>query len=174
MAENKPEIMIIEHPSALQKALKPPKGVEHPKVESYLIEVIEDKPEDKPENKTENKAKKTRKLRVPSRTVILEDGTVKYDNKPRDPKYFVNYYHSTRKFKEAVVVNCKLCDRPTTVGHLRRHMKTNICKKYYEIRLSKEKPDYDDVKPFDDDDDAKSSNHDYDDNDDDDDDDDDK
>ena len=165
MAENKPEIMIIEHP----------------KVESYLIEVIEDDilgiedtPENKPENKTENKAK-TRKLRVPSRTVILEDGTVKYDNKPRDPQYFVNYYHSTRKFKEAVVVNCKLCDRPTTVGHLRRHMKTNICKKYYELRLSKEKPNYDDVKPFDDNDDAKYSDHDYDDNyDNDDDDDDDK
>ena len=158
MAENKPEIMIIEHP----------------KVESYLIEVIEDDIlgiEDTPEDKPVDKAK-TKKLRVPSRTVILEDGTVKYDKRPRDPQYFINYYHSTRKFKEAIVVNCELCNRQTTVGHLRRHLKTTICKKFYNLRSNK---DYDDAKPPDDNDDAKSSDHDDDDNyDNDDDDDDDK
>jgi len=169
MAENKPEIMIVEDA----------------KVESYLIEVIEDKLviiEDKPEDKP----KKTRKLRVPSRTVILEDGTVKYNNKPKDPQYFVKYYHSTRKFKEAVVVNCELCNRQTTAGHKHRHQKTNICKQLYNLRLSKEAEeksteDDDDAKPPDDDDDdndddnAKSSDHDDDNNyDDDDDDDDDK
>ena len=119
MAENKPEIMIIEDS----------------KVQSYLIEIIEDKLviiEDKPEDKP-----KTRKLRVPSRTVILEDGTIKYDNKPRDPQY-LKYYHSTRKFKEAVIVNCELCNRQTTAGHKHRHQKTNICKKLYNLRLSNE------------------------------------
>ena len=120
MAENKPEIIIIEDD----------------KLQSYLIEIIEDKPEDKPEV-IEDKPK-TRKLRVPSRTVILEDGTVKYDNRPRDPQYFVKYYHSTRKFKEAVIVNCELCNRQTTAGHKHRHQKTNLCKKLYNLRLSNE------------------------------------
>ena len=130
MAENKPEIMIIEDA----------------KVQSYLIEIIEDDNlvgiEDKPEV-IEDKPK-TRKLRVPSRTVILEDGTVKYDNRPRDPQYFVKYYHSTRKFKEAVIVKCELCNRQTTAGHKHRHQKTNICKKLYNLRLSNEEKSLED------------------------------
>ena len=78
------------------------------------------------------------KIRAPSRTIILEDGTIKYNNKPTDPQYFVKYYHSTRKFKEAVIVNCELCHRQTTAGHKHRHQKTNICKKLYNLRLSNE------------------------------------
>ena len=142
MAENKPEIMIIEDA----------------KVQIYLIEIIEDKlviiedkPVDKPEDNPEDVEKqsfstltslqdvdKPKKLRAPSRTIILEDGTIKYNNKPTDPQYFVKYYHSTRKFKEAVIVNCELCHRQTTAGHKHRHQKTNICKKLYNLRLSNE------------------------------------
>ena len=56
----------------------------------------------------------------------------------------MKYYHSTRKFKEAVVVNCELCNRQTTVGHKHRHQKTNICKKLYNLRLSNEDKSTDD------------------------------
>ena len=99
--------------------------------------IIEDKPElieDKPEI-IEDKPKT---LRAPSRTTILEDGTTKYNNKPLDPLYFVKYYHTTRKFKEAIIIKCDLCNRETTAGHKHRHQKTNICKKLYNLRLINE------------------------------------
>ena len=81
---------------------------------------------------------KPKKIRAPSRTIILEDGTTKYDYTPLDPQYFVKYYHSTGNIKEAVIVNCELCHRQTTAGHKHRHQKTNICKKLYNLRLSNE------------------------------------
>ena len=50
----------------------------------------------------------------------------------------MKYYHSTRKFKVAVIVKCELCNRQTTAGHKHRHQKTTICKQFYNLRLSNE------------------------------------
>ena len=191
MAENKPEIMIVEDP----------------KVQSYLIEIIEDEPEDKPVEKIDRrkikkikppkevkpvevveKIDKRKILRAPWRTTILEDGTKKYNKRPTDPLYYQKYYDTVRKDKESIIITCELCRRRIACGHIHRHQRSIICKKFYNLRLIKEAEeksteDDDDAKPPDDDDDdndndndndnddAKSSDHDDNDNDDDDDDD---
>ena len=66
----------------------------------------------------------------------------KYNNKPTDPLYFQKYYDEKRKEKEAVVITCERCHRQIACGHIHRHQRTNICKKFYNIRLiNEEKPD---------------------------------
>jgi hypothetical protein len=171
MAENKPEIMIIEDS----------------KVQSYLIEIIEDEPEDKPVEKIDRrkikkikppkevkpveaveKIDKRKILRAPWRTTILEDGTKKYNKKPTDPLYYQKYYDTVRKDKESIIITCELCRRRIACGHIHRHQRSIICKKFYNLRLIKEAEeksteDDDDAKSSDHDDDAKSSDHDDDD-----------
>ena len=165
MAENKPEIMIVEDA----------------KVQSYLIEIIEDEPEDKPEDKpvekidrrkikkikppkevkpveAVEKIDKRKILRAPWRTTILEDGTKKYNKKPTDPLYYQKYYDTVRKDKESIIITCELCRRRVACGHIHRHQRSIICKKFYNLRLIKEAEeksteDDDDAKPPDDDDD---------------------
>ena len=129
--ENKPEIIeIIED--------KP-----------EIIEIIEDKPIDRrKKNKkveedtpTVEKIDKRKILRTPWRTTILPDGTKKYNDRPCDPLYFKKYYDEIRKEKEHTVITCELCNRHITFGRIQRHKKTNICKKYYNLRLNTdEKP----------------------------------
>ena len=120
-----------------------------------IIEIIEDKPieiidrrkikkikkvveEDTP---SVEKIDKRKILRASWRTTILEDGTKKYNDRPCDPLYFKKYYDEIRKEKEHTVITCELCNRHITFGRIQRHKKTNICKKYYNLRLNKdEKP----------------------------------
>ena len=80
--------------------------------------------------------------RAPWRTTILEDGTIKYSNKPCDPLYFQKYYDEKRKEKESIVITCELCLRRVACGHIHRHHRSNICKKNYNLRLNTdEKPE---------------------------------
>ena len=113
-------------------------------------EIIEDKPIDrrkikkikKVEEEPVEKIDKRKILRTPWRTTILEDGTKKYNDRPCDPLYFKKYYDEIRKEKEHTVITCELCERRVTCGRIHRHKKTNICKKYYNLRLNTdEKPE---------------------------------
>ena len=66
----------------------------------------------------------------------------KYNDRPCDPLYFKKYYDEIRKEKEQTVITCELCERRVTCGRIHRHKKTNICKKYYNLRLNTdEKPE---------------------------------
>jgi len=113
-------------------------------------EIIEDKPIEIIDRRKKNKKvveepvekiDKRKILRAPWRTTILEDGTKKYNDRPCDPLYFKKYYDEIRKEKEHTVITCELCNRHITFGRIQRHKKTNICKKYYNLRLNKdEKP----------------------------------
>ena len=88
------------------------------------------------------KIDKRKILRTPWRTTILPDGTKKYNDRPCDPLYFKKYYDEIRKEKEHTVITCELCERRVTCGRIHRHKKTNICKKYYNLRLNTdEKPE---------------------------------
>ena len=117
-------------------------------IEDKPIEIIEDKPIDrrrknkKVEEEPVDKIDKRKILRAPWRTTILEDGTKKYNDRPCDPLYFKKYYDEIRKEKEHTVITCELCERRVTCGRIHRHKKTNICKKYYNLRLNTdEKPE---------------------------------
>ena len=68
----------------------------------------------------------------------------KYNKRPTDPLYYQKYYDEVRKEKEAVVITCELCHRRIACGHIRRHQRTNICKKFYNLRLSNEEKSSDD------------------------------
>ena len=57
------------------------------------------------------------------RTITLEDGTTKYDNRPSDPNYFKKYYDETRKEKESQIITCEKCLRNIASGHIKRHKK---------------------------------------------------
>ena len=103
-------------------------------------EIIEDKPiidrrkikkikKVEEETPSVEKIDKRKILRAPWRTTILEDGTKKYNDKPLDPNYFKKYYDEKRKCKETKVIICELCNRRVTSGHIRRHQRSNICKK---------------------------------------------
>ena len=114
-----------------------------------IIEIIENKPIDrrrikkikKVEEPVEKIDKRTIK-RAPWRTTTLEDGTIKYNNKPCDPLYFQKYYDEKRKEKESIVITCELCLRRVACGHIHRHHRSNICKKNYNLRLNTdEKPE---------------------------------
>ena len=63
------------------------------------------------------------------RTTILEDGSIKYNNKPSDPLYFKKYYDEKRKAIDGAIITCNLCNKEVTSGHIHRHQRTNICKK---------------------------------------------
>ena len=76
-------------------------------------------------------------LRAEWRTTILEDGTIKYNNKPNDPDYFLKYYDKVRKEKESIIICCERCNRNIAQGHKIRHQKTNICNKRYNENLIK-------------------------------------
>jgi hypothetical protein len=79
--------------------------------------------------------------RAPWRTTILEDGTIKYNDRPCDPLYFKKYYDEKRKAIDGAIITCQLCQREVTSGHIHRHQRSNICKKYYNLRLNTdEKP----------------------------------
>ena len=72
---------------------------------------------------------------------MLPDGTKKYNDRPCDPLYFKKYYDEKKKAIDGAVIQCQLCDRKTTFGHLLRHQRSNICKKNYNLRLNTdEKP----------------------------------
>ncbi len=116
-----------------------------------IIEINEDKPIDRRKIKkikkveedtpTVEKIDKRKILRTPWRTTILPDGTTKYNDRLCDPLYFKKYYDEKRKQIDGAVIQCQLCARKTTFGHLFRHQRSNICKKYYNIRLNTdEKP----------------------------------
>ena len=103
-------------------------------------EIIEDKPIEivdrrkikkikKVEEEPVEKIDKRKILRAPWRTTILEDGTKKYNNKPCDPLYYQKYYDEKRKAIDGAVINCQLCDRRVTSGHILRHQRSIICKK---------------------------------------------
>ena len=87
------------------------------------------------------KIDKRKILRAPWRTTILEDGTIKYNNKPCDPLYYNKYYDEKRKAIDGALVACELCQRKITSGHILRHQRSNICKKNYNQSLTTdEKP----------------------------------
>ena len=117
-----------------------------------IIEIIEDKPIEiidrrkikkikKVEEEPIEKIDKRKILRTPWRTTILEDGTKKYNDRPCDPLYFKKYYDEKRKAIDGAIITCQLCQREVTSGHIHRHQRSNICKKYYNLRLNTdEKP----------------------------------
>jgi len=109
---------------------------------SNNTEIINDNFEDKPiidrrrikkikkvEEEPVEKIDKRKILRAPWRTTILENGTKKYNDKPLDPNYFKKNYDEKRKGMETKVIICELCNRRVTSGHIRRHQRSNICKK---------------------------------------------
>ena len=133
--------------------------IESIKIESIeILEIIENKPEiieDKPIDRrkikkikkveentpTVEKIDKRKILRTPWRTTILPDGTTKYNDRPCDPLYFKKYYDEKRKAIDGAVISCELCNRSVTSGHIHRHQRSNLCKKYYNLRLNTdEKP----------------------------------
>lgn len=67
--------------------------------------------------------------RAPWRTTVLEDGTIKYNHKPNDPKYFQKYYDEKRKFMDAQRYTCEFCNKEIAYGHKARHQKTKHCLK---------------------------------------------
>ena len=71
------------------------------------------------------------------RTTILEDGTIKYNNKPNDPNYFSKYYDKVRKEKQIQIICCDKCQRNITSGHIIRHQKSNYFNKRYNENLIK-------------------------------------
>ena len=77
-----------------------------------------------------------KKQRAPWRTVILDDGTVKYNSKPLDPNYFKNYYQEKRKPVELCVIRCERCDKQTTFGHIKRHQQSYYCIRKHNERTS--------------------------------------
>ena len=115
-------------------------------------EIIEDKPIEiidrrkikkikKVEEEPVEKIDKRKILRTPWRTTILPDGTIKYNDRPCDPLYFKKYYDEKRKAIDGAIITCQLCQREVTSGHIHRHQRSNICKKYYNLRLNTdEKP----------------------------------
>jgi hypothetical protein len=112
-----------------------------------IIEIIEDKPIDRRKKNKKvvdepvDKIDKRTIKRAPWRTTILPDGTIKYNDRPCDPLYFKKYYDEIRKDKEQSLITCELCERRITFGRIQKHKKTNICKKYYNLRLNTdEKP----------------------------------
>ena len=115
-----------------------------------IIEIIEDKPIidrrkikkiKKVEEEPVEKIDKRKILRTPWRTTILPDGTKKYNDRPCDPLYFKKYYDEKRKAIDGAIITCQLCNRHVTSGHIHRHQRSNICKKYYNLRLNTdEKP----------------------------------
>ena len=75
-------------------------------------------------------------LKAEWRTIVLEDGTVKYNSKPNDPLYFSKYYDS-KKEKESIIICCEKCNRFIAQGHKIRHEKSIICNKRYNENLLK-------------------------------------
>lgn len=74
---------------------------------------------------------KRKKQKAPWRTIVLEDGTTKYNSKPNDPLYFRKYYLDKRRDHEGAIVACERCQRELTLGHMNRHQKSNYCIKRY-------------------------------------------
>ena len=70
--------------------------------------------------------------RAPWRTTVLEDGTVKYNDKPNDPLYFQKYYDAKRKFQDAQRYRCECCNKEIAYGHKARHQKQNRVLKMLE------------------------------------------
>ena len=75
--------------------------------------------ETKPEKIDRRKIK-----RAPWRTTVLEDGTIKYNDKPNDPHYHAKYYHAKRRVILCSPVNCEICGATVSKAHLTRHKQT--------------------------------------------------
>lgn len=70
------------------------------------------------------------------RTITLEDGTTKYDNRPSDPNYFKKYYDEKKKAKVSLIIACDRCQKQIAAGHILRHQRTKLCeKRYYEHQI---------------------------------------
>ena len=74
--------------------------------------------------------------RAPWRTTVLEDGTIKYNDKPNDPLYFQKYYDAKRKFYDSQRYVCECCGKEIAYGHKARHLKTNYCIKAQNARMA--------------------------------------
>ena len=98
----------------------------------YLVQDTEETQE-----QTSEKVDKRRIKRAPWRTTILEDGTIKYNDKPNDPEYFKKYWSEKRRDVESTVVVCERCQKKCTAGHLTRHLKSNYCIKRYNEQMVK-------------------------------------
>ena len=128
MAEIEP-IEIINNPEIIED--KPIEIIDRRKIKK--IKKVEEEPVEKID--------KRKILRTPWRTTILPDGTKKYNDRPCDPLYFKKYYDEKRKAIDGAIITCQLCQREVTSGHIHRHQRSNICKKYYNLRLNTdEKP----------------------------------
>ena len=88
----------------------------------------ETQPENTPtESQTEKQPEKIDRRtikRAPWRTTVLEDGTVKYNDKPNDPHYHAKYYHAKRRIILCSPVNCEICGATVSKAHLTRHKQT--------------------------------------------------
>ena len=62
--------------------------------------------------------------RAPWRTTVLEDGTLKYNDKPNDPHYHRKYWHAKRKDTMCSKINCEICGASISKAHLLRRKQT--------------------------------------------------
>lgn len=65
--------------------------------------------------------------RAPWRTTVLEDGTIKYNDKPNDPDYFRKYWNTKRKFIANAKFECEYCHQLTMKRHYARHQQRKSC-----------------------------------------------
>ena len=113
-----------------------------------IIQTIEDKPieiiDRRKKKVVEEPVEKIDKRKIKRalwRYITLEDGTKQYNKHPCDPLYYKKYYAEKRKAIDGAIITCELCQREVTSGHIHRHQRSNICKKYYNLRLNTdEKP----------------------------------
>ena len=73
---------------------------------------------------------------APWRYITNEDGTITYNHKPVDPKYFQKYYDAKRKFIDSQKYECECCNRTIAFGHKARHQKTKYCIKAKNDRMT--------------------------------------
>ena len=85
--------------------------------ENEIVDIIE-----KPIQKIDRRTIKT----APWRYITNEDGTITYNHKPLDPKYFIKYYDGKRKFSDAQRYICECCKKVAD-GHKARHLRTKHC-----------------------------------------------
>ena len=64
---------------------------------------------------------------APWRTTVLEDGTIKYNDKPNDPDYFRKYWHAKRKLIANLKLECEYCHKLTMKRHYERHQQRKSC-----------------------------------------------
>lgn len=87
------------------------------------FDISSDSEETIPEPQPE-KIDRRRIKRAPWRTTVLEDGTIKYNDKPNDPHYHAKYYHAKRRVILCSPVNCEICGATVSKAHLTRHKQT--------------------------------------------------